>query len=164
MRILPHPHRPCGKMGGRPSSSSSSSPIADLFERLGLVRPSHPKHEHDHGRYVDSAIFVPADKYPQRPAHGHGHEHGNKHAEEKGNMLIEGWKHHVEEMFGGVKNILPIMEGGEVRILSTEKDQARPHHGHHGAQAQGLGQGQGQHLRPHGGHHWRHKASSFGDR
>jgi hypothetical protein len=111
---------------------------------------------------MDSAILVSGDKHP--------HGHHQDHKAEKGNMLIEGWKHHVEEMFGGAKNILPIMEGGEVKLLPFMEEEgeagSRHRHGHGqyrhpGAQAQSQ---EGHHLRPHGGHHWRHRVSSFGSR
>lgn len=138
MRIMPHPLHPCpGKMKGM-----GRSPFADLFHRLGLVRPGPAAHhEHEHNRLLDSAV-----------THSDG---------EKGNVLVEGWKHHVEQMFEGGKNkIVPIMEGGEVRILPfLEGEGAAP--------SPGEGHGRhphGQHLRPHGGHHWRHKGAAFGDR
>ena len=142
---------------GRPSSDPS--PFADLFERLGLVRPSH---KHDHDRFMDSAIFVPDEK------HRHAHPHGHQQELEKGqgNILIEGWKHHVEEMFGGAKNILPILQGGDVRLLNTnDQDVGHQRHGHgHYKHPDAQALAPGQHLRPHGGHHWQHKASSFGSR
>lgn len=161
MRIMPHPHPPFRPCGGK---KMGSSPFSDLLTRLGLVRPKHDNHGHghehglDHGRFLDSAVFVPGDK----PHHSHAHHGAHEH--EDGNMMIEGWKHHVEEMFGGAKKILPIMEGGDVRILPVmEGDESQSEH-KHGYHRHGAETGQGQHLRPHGGHHWRHKESSFGSR
>lgn len=144
MRIKPSfPFEPCS--GKSKAMGMSGSPFSDLFTRLGLTRPGPgpAHHHHEHNKWLDSAV----------------HQEGEK----KGNMLVEGWKHHVEQMFEGGKNkILPIMEGGEVRILPfLEGDEAGPvpvgGHGRHHHK-------QGQHLRPHGGHHWRHKGASFGSR
>lgn len=148
MRIMPMPMpaHPC------PGKMRQSSPFSDLFGRLGLARPGpvHHEHHHDHASWLDPAVH--------RSGDGDGEN-------DKGSMLVEGWKHHVEEMFGGAKKILPIMEGGDVKILPFEEGDdvegapRREHHGHGHHDG-----GRGKHLRPHGGHHWRHKSTSFGSR
>jgi hypothetical protein len=155
---MPHPHpysadhMPCGK-------GKLGSGFTDLLTRLGFVRPHH-----DHG-------------------HGHGHEQGymhgsavhvhDHHHEENEYKVVKAWKNHVEEMMG---KVVPVLEGGEIRILpfteddrvKFEAEQINGHGGHMVGQkyehGHGHPHGHGGHLRAHGGHHWRHQQSSFGGR
>jgi hypothetical protein len=105
--------------------------FGDLLTRLGFVRPTHGD-EHGHGVI-------------------HHGDHG-KHESEW--QVVKAWKNHVEEVGS---RIVPIMQGGAVRVLDLEgnevtgdKHEHAVTHVHHGG-----------HLKGHGGHDW-HQASFAG--
>ena len=116
---------------------SMGGSFGDLLTRLGFVRPTHG-HENHH-------------------EHGHGITHHAHHEEHEGEwQVVKAWKNHVEEVGS---RIVPIMEGGAVRVLDlTEGDKGVPVAEHEHALAHGHGHG---HLRGYGGHHW-HQASFAG--
>lgn len=147
--MIAHPHPPC-------HGKSRAGGFNDLLTRLGFVRP-HP--EHGHGNEHDQS------HEPIVMHHGHVQVNG----QEREWRVIKAWKHRVEEV---ADQVVPIMEGGMVRILPfTEDDRVRMEqeqaHGSHGdkhhphSHTHGHG-GEGRHhLRPHGGHHW-HRSSFAG--
>jgi hypothetical protein len=151
MRIMPHPHpaahMPCGK-------SNLGSTFTDLLTRLGFVRPQH---NHDHGHGHDQGYMHGS------AVHAHDRHHENEY------KVVKAWKHHVEEMMG---KVVPVLEGGEIRILpfteddrvKFEAEQINGHGGHMAGQKYEHRHGHGGYLRAHGGHHWRHQSSSFGGR
>ena len=130
---MPHPHPPCH--GGKKGVSTGGS-FGDLLTRLGFVRPTHGHEDHHE--------------------HGHGITHHAHHEEHEGEwQVVKAWKNHVEEIGS---RIVPIMEGGAVRVLDfTEGDKVTENkHDHAVADAHGHG-----HLKAHEGHHW-HQASFTG--
>jgi hypothetical protein len=104
--------------------------FGDLLTRLGFVRPTH-----GHG-----------DKHQYE--HGHAVSHHTTHEKDEGEwQVVKAWKNHVEEVGS---RIVPIMQGGAVRVLDLEgnevmgdKNEHAVAHVHHGG-----------HLRGHGGHDW----------
>jgi hypothetical protein len=131
---MPHPHQPCH--GGKKAMGMGGS-FGDLLTRLGFVRPPH-----GHG-----------DKHQYE--HGHAVSHHTTHEKDEGEwQVVKAWKNHVEEVGS---RIVPIMQGGAVRVLDLEgnevmgdKHELAVAHMHHGG-----------HLRGHGGHDW-HQASFAG--
>ena len=115
--------------------------FGDLLTRLGFVRPTHVngnEHQYEHGHHAD-----------------HAH---TKHESEW--QVVKAWKNHVEEVGS---RIVPIMEGGAVRVLDFAEgdkgmDDSRDGYRHEHAVAHSHGHG---HLRGHGGHEW-HQASFAG--
>ena len=107
--------------------------FGDLLTRLGLVRPNHghgDKHQYEHGHHVD-----------------HGKHEGEW-------QVVKAWKNHVEEVGS---RIVPIMQGGAVRVLDLEGNEVNgDKNGHSISHVQ-----HGGHLRGHGGHEW-HQASFAG--
>jgi len=156
----PHPHPPCHVQG---SGKGPRGALADLLTRLGFVRP--------HGLLGDGH----GQDHAYSATNHHGHEQVDDKHEENEWKVIKAWKHHVEEVGN---RVLPIIEGGVVKILPfTEEDKVKmEEHGHgqghgHGykheyaiahSHPHGHGHGHGHHLRPHGGHRWHQ--SSFGSR
>jgi hypothetical protein len=127
------------------------SPFTDLLVKLGFY-PPHDGHGRGHGRGHEVG-----------PGHRHEHEYDFDLGGELGEVenKMKSWKDHVEAMIAGKGGkVVPIMENGSVRILPfTEEDGDRM------AQSQPEQQhDHGHHLRPYRGHHWRHRASSFGSR
>jgi hypothetical protein len=72
--------------------------------RLGIASPDARVHNHHphHGEHADDRWEVVSAMHEKEAAH----------------RVVEGWKHHMEEMFRPAGDrLLPIIEGGSVRIL-----------------------------------------------
>jgi hypothetical protein len=98
--------------------------FGDLLTRLGFVRPTHGnENQYGNGHHADHA----------------------KHGDEW--QVVKAWKNHVEEVGS---RIVPIMQGGAVRVLDVEGNEVMGNkHEHAVAHSHGHG-----HLRGHGGHDW----------
>lgn len=127
-------------------------PIGALMARLGITSPNarpHGEHQPHHGEHLD-------DKWEVMSA---------VHEKEAAHRVMDDWKHQVEEIFRPAGDrILPIIEGGSVRILPVNMDGqfSRPAgvHGHRGDAHPGWKSLEGangvkkhhHHAHGHGGH------------
>lgn len=122
--------KPCHEMARLASeqhgpSAPPQGPLGALLARLGLM--PEDAHRHSANRFeITTAV----------------REHDGEH---RAIDAVEAWKHHVQEMIHGAEDkVLPIMQGGSIRILPimNENGEFAPHvgqdgpehypgHGHH---------------------------------